>query len=523
MPRPFTLDSLPGIQRDGTPFDAKRALDSLWCRWRLGRPRKMGGFQSITDGLGGLPRRVHCWYNGSRVISHVGTVNGIQQVIFDNFGNLISVTDRTPTTFLGGADTGFTMDAIFDTTSNVVQLVAHAAPDDGFLSTPISTVPFIGQIDGSSPLIQFSNPGPLAGGAVWTQPDISGGICCVQPFVFDFDSNGLLQWSAPNLPLYLGVTGGSTGAGQARVSAQKVVQGMALRGGGVQSPAALFWSLSEVITATYIGGTPVFAFNTISPSSSILSSDSVVEYDGLYFWAGIDRFLVFNGTVTEVPNQQNQDWFFDNLTPGYESQTFATKIPRYGEIWWCACMFGSTVPNYACIFNLRENCWYDTALPLNTWSAGFFAQGFKRPLFAGQDTDGLYKLWMAETGTDKVDGATVTPIRSYFDTAFFGGPKNDPPDDKGLSIADLQPDIIQTGDMIVNLIGTPNARAQPTNGPALPLLLVPGSPQEQAVSFTPTQSQRLSQLHVESNVVGGSYITGRNIMHGDPAEARKYS
>ena len=436
------------------------------------------------------------------------------------------MADRTPVGFIGGLNTGFTMDAIFDTTSNVVQLVAHAVPDDGFLSSTLKTTPFLGQIDATTPLAPFSNPGVLTGGAVWTQPSISGGICCVQPFVFDFDSQGLVQWSAPNLPLYLGVVGGSTGAGQARISAQKVVQGMALRGGGVQSPAALFWSLSEVITATYVGGTPVFAFNTISPSSSILSSDSAIEYDGLYFWAGTDRFLVFNGTVTEVPNSQNQDWFFNNLTPGYESQVYATKIPRFGEIWWCAPMFGATTPNYACIFNLRENCWYDTPLPTTSWSAGFFAQGFNRPLFAGYDPDGNgqpYKLWMAETGTDEVDGPVLQPIRSYFETAWFGGPKDDPPDDRGLSIADLEPDIIRTGDMSVYLIGAPNANVQPTDGPTVPLVLVPGSPQEQAPMFTPTQNQRLSRLHVESNVLGGNYITGRNLMHGQPGETRRFS
>ena len=526
MARPFPLDFQPGIQRDGTRFDSNGYMDGAWCRWRLGRPRSMGGFQRITDELNGLPRRIHCWYDGSRIIAHVGTVNGIQQVIFDTFGNLISIIDRTPVGFLGGPATGFTMDAIFDTTSKVVQIIVHSVPDTGFLSTPISSVPLLGQIDASTALTQFSNPGTLTSGAVWTQPNISGGICCVQPFVFDFDSSGLLQWSAPNLPLYLGVVGGSTGAGQARVSSQKIVQGMALRGGGSQSPAALFWSLSEVITATFIGGAPTWAFNTVSPSSSILSSDAVIEYDGLYFWAGVDRFLVFNGTVTEVPNKFNQDWFFDNLTPGYEAQTYAMKVPRYGEIWFCAPMFGSTVPNYACIFNLRENCWYDTPLPTNSWSAGFYAQGFNNPIFAGWDQDGqggVYKLWMTEIGTDEVDGASVQPIRKFYETGWFGGPKNTPPDDKGLSLADLEPDIIQTGPLEISLIGAPNARADDTVGPTLPLPQIPGSPQEQGVGFTQKQNQRLSRLHVESNVLGGSFIVGRNLMHGDPAETRRFS
>ena len=524
--QPFLLDFQPGVQRDGTAFDAKRYLDSLWCRWRLGRPRKMGGIKRITDQLNGLPRRIHAWFNGSNIITHIGSVNGIQQVVFDSSGNFVSIADRTPTGFAAGSTIGFTMDAIFDTTSGVVQLIVHSVSDDGALSSPLSTVPFLGDINSTGPLSQFSNPGALAAGGVWTQPHIAGGIVCVQPFVFDFDSDGHIGWSAPNLPLYLGVVGGPSGAGQARVSAQKIVQGMPLRGGGVQSPAALFWSLSEVITATYVG-TPVwFAFNTISPSSSILSSDSVVEYDGLYFWAGVDRFLVFNGTVTEVPNSQNQDWFFNNLTPGYESQTFGTKIPRYGEIWWMACMFGSTVPNHAIIFNVRENCWYDTAFPVQSFSTGYFAQGSRFPIFAGADPDGAgqpYKLWMMETGTDEVDGTSVQPIRSYFETGWFGGPKNDPPNDQGLSLSQLEPDIIQTGDLEIYLIGAPNARAAPSNGPAISLPLVPGVPQEQFVGFTPKQSQRLTRLHVESNVLGGSYIAGRNLLRGQPGERRLIS
>lgn len=479
----------------------------------------MGGFQTITAKLNGLPRKVHCWYDGSNVYAHVGTNVGIQQVVFNAVtGDVVSIADRTPKGFLGGPNTSITFDAIYDTTSSVVQLVAHAGQSNGFLASPSQTVPFLGQISSPTMLAPFSEPTDgLPLGGVWTQPNIAGGVACVQPFVFDFDNNGLVQWSAPNLPLYLGVVGGTSGAGQARISAQKIVACMALRGGGSASPAAIFWSLSEVIVATYVG-TPVwFAFNTVSPSSSILSSACVIEYDGLYFWAGIDRFLVFNGTVAEVPNTFNQDFFFNNLTPGFEGQTFAFKIPRYGEIWWVACLFGSTVPNWAIIYNLRENCWYDTPVPTTTWSAGFFAQGFPRPLAAGQDKTGAFKLWMCEAGTDYVDGPNYTAIRSYFETALFGGPKNDLPNDQAVSIAQLEPDVLQTGNLIVYLKGQANARAPSTNGPNVPLLNTPLIPQR-FPSFTPKQSQRLTQLHLECNERGASYIVGRNLMRGTPAE-----
>jgi hypothetical protein len=525
MTKPFSLRFQPGVQRDGTALDAERCLDAVWCRWRLGRPRKMGGYKQISGELNGLPQKVHCFYQNGQIISHIGTSAGIQQVVFDPRGNLISIADRTPATFIGGANVGFTMDAIFDTTSNAVQLMVSAVPDIIDLSSNIQTVPFIGIIDQVARLLPFSDPGSaLYDGGTWTQPNLAGGIVSVQPYAFGFDINGHVSWSPPNIPLGLGIVGGASGAGQARVSAQKIVGGMPLRGGGVQSPAAIFWSLSEVITAAYIGAAPYFAFNTVSPSSSILSSDVVVEYDGLYFWAGVDRFMVFNGTVTEVPNNQNQDFFFDNLTPGYEARSFAFKVPRYGEVWFCAPMFGSTVPNHAVILNLRENAWYDTPLPDGGRGAGYFAQGSKYPVMTDVVPGAMgYALWLHEYGVDKVVGNTITPILSSFETPWFGGPKDEPPMDRAISFQQFEPDLQQTGDLSVTLVGSPNARVPAQDVATVTLPMVPGRPQEELASFVAKQSLRLSRLRVESNVPGGNYVCGRNLGHADPAEARKTS
>ena len=520
MTEPFLLNFTPGIQRDGTRFDTTRYLDALWCRWRAGRPRKMGGYKQITGTLNGLPRRIHSFYTNGNIISHIGTVNGIQQVIYDKYGNFISASDRTPSNFIGGTNTGWTIDAIYDTTSAVVQLVSHAVPDVGSVSSSLKTTPYIGQIDSTTPLVSMGNPGTIPSGT-WTQVSVAGGVVCIQPFVFAFDAAGLIQWSAANLALYLGVSGGSTGAGQARVSANKIVQGMPLRGGGAQQPAAIFWSTAEVIIASYVGTPAWFAFSTVSPSSSILSSDCIVEYDGLYFWSGVDRFLVFNGTVNEVPNAYNADWFFDNLTPGYEAQTFAFKVPRYGEIWWCACMFGATVPNYAVIYNVRENCWYDTKLPDGGRSAGYFAQGSRFPVMTDVVAgSGGYGLWMHETGTDKVINGVPTAVRSYYETGWFGGPMNDPPNDAGLNFHQMEPDFVQSGDMSAFLVGRANANAPRVEGPPCPILQAPTVPQEQLVSFTPTMPTRYLRMHIESNVIGGNYIAGRNIGRAEPGSKR---
>ena len=518
MPQhPLPLDFAPGIQRDGTRLDSLSAVDGRWCRWRLSRPRKMLGYVLLNQPLKGVPRRIHMFYQGSKVYVHVGTSTSLEQIILDRSGNVIGYNDRTPPSFEGGPDVGWTLDSIFDTTSNVVQLVGHAVPDLGPVASDTQTVPFIGQLDAATPLGEFSDP--VASSGTYTQPKISGGVVCVQPFVFDFDSNGLVQWSAPNLPNYLGIVGGTTGAGQARISAQKIVAGSPLRGGGANSPAALFWSLSEVITATYIGTPAWFAFNTVSPSSSILSGNGVIEYDGLYYWAATDRFLVYNGTVSEVPNRFCQDFFFDNLNQDFAGKVFAFKVPRFGEIWWCAPMFGATEPNHAVVLNVREQTWYDTPLPDSSRTAGYFAQGFRYPLMGSSNqTNGGYELWMHENGLDKVVNGTPQAIQSYFETPYFGGPRRDPPSNDGYSIQQLEPDIIQVGDLQVSVVGGANVRAGDTQTTSPPVTLPanPSVPQEQFASFKATM--RLPRLRVESNQVGGNYVFGKSLIHVDDAK-----
>lgn len=514
--KPLPLNFLPGVQRDGTRLDSDSCVDAQWTRFRLARPRKMGGYKESTDRLGGVGRRMHIYYKGSQAIVHVGTSKGIEQIVLDPQGNFVSRTVRTPANFIGGISPGWTLDAVFDTTSEVVQLIAHSVPNVDIVADTVRTPPFKGIIDATDILTEFGNPSTTNGGQYPNGgPRMAGGIVCVQPYVFSFDVDGSIGWSSPNMPETLGVYGGFSGAGRARVSAQKVVAGMPLRGGGGNSPAAIFWSLSEVIQASFVGQTSgIFAFNTVSPNSSILSGATVIEYDGLYFWAGVDRFLVYNGTVVEVPNKYNQDWFFDNINWDYAGKSFAFKVPRFGEIWFCAPLFGATEPSHAVIYNVREQCWYDTVLPDGGRSAAYFAQGFRYPMMSGvrEGEDG-FSLWLHEFGKNRISlAAGATPVRSYYETPFLGGPRSDPPDTQGLTFQQLEPDFRQVGDMAVWVAGGFNARARDSRSQASIIKAIP-TVAEQLIGFK--ASYRLARLHFESYAMNGDFIAGKSVLHVD--------
>ena len=130
----------------------------------------------------------------------------------------------------------------------------------------------------------------------------------------------------------------------------------------------------------------------------------MLEYDGIYFWMGVDRFLMFNGVVREVPNQYNLNFFFNNINFTWRQKAFAFKVPRWGEIWFCAPLGNATECNHAMIYNVREGFWYDTSLPSTGRTNGIFASVCQIPVYDGSfarcDYGTLLPVAERETGVE---------------------------------------------------------------------------------------------------------------------------
>lgn len=211
---------------------------------------------------------------------------------------------------------------------------------------------------------------------------VSGGVVTLHPYVFVYGNDGLIRnCSAGNANDWV-----SADANEVSVATGKIVQGLPVRGGS-NAPSGLFWSLDSLIRVSYIGGvgTPAqfWRYDLISSQSSILSSQSVIEYDGIYYWCGVDRFLLYNGVVKEIPNTFNQNHFFDNLNYSAREKVWVTKVPRFGEIWWFYPRDSATECTDAVIYNVRENIWYDAGEAVGAQrSAGYFSQVFHYPIAA---------------------------------------------------------------------------------------------------------------------------------------------
>lgn len=503
--QPVTLRFKPGIQRDGTRFDSEACIDGQWVRWQRGRPRKIGGYRSVSNYLTEISRQLNVQSSDNFTYVHSGHQDGCEQVAIDNNGNAGLVVDRTPVGFTADVNNGWQWDSIWDGSGSSTLLVGHAAPYLDDISDDTARDVYTGDILASTALANTPNI------------QVSGGIVALHPYLFAYGSDGFVAWSNANLPNDF-----ATGdAGDARICSTKIVKGLPLRGGSGNSPAGLFWALDHLLRVTYVGGTALWDFDTISSQSSILSPNAVIEYDGIYYWPGIDRFMFFNGVLRDMPNEMCQNWFFDNLNYAYRAKVYAFKVPRYGEIWWCYPRGNATECTHAVIFNTRESCWYDTELPGAGRSAAIYAQVFRRPLMTGVATEPTgFPLWQHEDGVDAINGSMINPIQSYFQTpevSMVAPPEGDG-QNRGLSVSILEADFVQTGSMTVRLASRANAKATEVLSSPRTILAAPTTPEQQMIYFK--NNARLLSFRFESNVQGGDYQMGKNLIHVEPSDGK---
>lgn len=529
------IRSLPGIKRDGTRLEGDNYVDGQWVRFQRGLPRKMGGYRSINKYLREISRALSEFTQDSLTYIHSGSTTLVERLYIDASGNTSIITDRTPTSGLTADDQNmwqFTIDAKLVGGVPNPLIIGQVAPNLDDITNTEGGELFYGDLTGIDPLAPITLPSGASA---------TGGVVALHPYTFYYGNNGWIGWSVAGDPADMS----SAGSGGVNATTQKVVYGLPLRGGAGNAPSGIFWSADALIRATFIGGDPVFQFDTISTQTSILSSRSAIEYDGIFYWIGVDRFLLFNGVVREVPNELNQNYFFDNLNYQYRQKVFATKVPRYGEIWWCFPFGDSTEPNHAIIYNVRENSWYDTPLPNSGRSAGIFPTVFRKPLMTGslpivndleqrvteagdlriteagdvrvteESEQRHYRLWIHEQGMDEIVGQTQQPIQSYFETADISLPvtKGDP---RGLQVLVMEPDFVQSGDMTVQVRGRRNARAEEVNGDVLTITETAQTVDQQITYFK--DQRRELRFRFESNTVGGDYQMGTVLAHVRPGD-----
>lgn len=329
------------------------------------------------------------------------------------FSVLVATVDSK---FIASNKNLWQFDGFFDATGgNNNLLLAHPGQNLDAIDNTINTTVLAGDPAGNtmSPLQDTQGASPTG-----DYIDVSGGVVALHPYVFVYGNNGLIKnCSAGNVYDW-----NSPDSNETNVASQKIVKGMSVRGGS-NAPSGLFWALDSLIRVSYnpttistgAGTQQLFWRYDIIGSSSILSSQCVIEYDGIYFWIGSDRFFAYNGTIIDLPNNMNQNYFFDNLNYAQRQKVWASKVTRFGEIWWFYPRGDSTECNDAIIYNIREKIWYDAGQALGSYrTAGYYSQVFHYPIWAGEDLSEQETVITQDIDITNGSDVIVTDISNAF-------------------------------------------------------------------------------------------------------------
>jgi len=301
-------------------------------------------------------------------------------------------------------------DTFFNSQGGSNYLIAHPGQNLDDISSTINAPVLYSSADSIFTQLEDTSGANPTGEII----SVSGGVVSLHPYIFVYGNDGLIRNCSAGNPF----DWNSPDANETNVATGKFVRGLPVRGGS-NSPAGLFWSLDSLVRVSYTpttisaGGTAstfYWRYDVISAQTSILSSQCVIEYDGIYYWIGTDRFLLYNGTVQEIQNDMNQNYFFNNLNYEQRQKVWASKVTRFGEIWWYYPRGDSLECNDAIIYNIREKTWYDAGSADGARrSTGYFTQVFNYPLYV--DTDAV--------ATGAISGTTIFVSGSSYTNGTF--------------------------------------------------------------------------------------------------------
>jgi hypothetical protein len=215
----------------------------------------------------------------------------------------------------------------------------------------------------------------------------------------------LVRWSDQNNQ-YQWVPAITNQAGEFRLT-----HGSYIMSAQVARQETLIWTDSALYSMQYLGPPYVFNFQVLMDNISMISPNSAITVNNVTYWMGIDKFYMYNGTVSTLPCTLWQ-YVYEDLNLDQSFQVFAGGNNGYNEIWWFYCSEDTSVIDRYVIFNYLDQVWYSGTMGRTAWlDSGIRAY----PIAANYENRLLYH----EASVDDVSGLFPVPIPAYVQSSDF--------------------------------------------------------------------------------------------------------
>lgn len=434
----FDLQTLPGIMRDNPLGNVDSFTNGDMVRIYGMGMRKMGGWEKIF-GDSDIIRELYATSINGNIRLFAFSNRRIKQIDFNRETyEIISLVDRTPVNWhiptvdegdFNFSITGWTIlvDLPGGESIQVPYLFFVGLPTANDPSSEVEKIIFQGRIDLNTPFEELINSED--GFPVQT----SGGIVLFNEYLIRYGNKGLIHWSDLKDPFKWQNTSYLPIASQ-KILSQKI-----------SLNSLFFWANDTSFVEVRPDPTAVFIY-VLRGNTTLLSPRAIVSgRNNAFYWIGIGGFYVWNGVVSQLENNFNKLFFFNNLNTTIKGKVFGQYIENFNEIWWCFPKIGSSENNASLIYNITQNSWTDNTL---SRFAGVSNAITQKPIFASTKesfTEALtYPLFLHEVGWNHVEDNIAFPITAFLETNRFSlrSMGNSENKDKQMKITLLEPDVL---------------------------------------------------------------------------------
>lgn len=538
------IKSRNGIQRDNTPYSTEYYIQGQWVRFYEGRTRKIGGYKVTVEGDARDPekpadpivRTMFAVPGDNKITLYMGRYNKVSKVEINRSGAIVSgEVDITPAAIPGlfdpdNADNIWQFDQFTNVNTAGVQtprIVALVTPD-GNDSYSTTDGPLFQQEVSSNAVLQ---PVFYSNGMTPTDVNVvaSGGLCTIAPVLTVYGNGGILRFSEENDCTNWQVNTSDV-IRFVIVSNTKILKALRTWSGNTQS--LLLWSTNALVTATWgtrsVGDVTVnsFIYKTIQDDISILSPNSIAQYNQMFFWVGIDQFYFYNGIVNTLENKMNNDWFYENINTNYNARCWSISIPRYKEIWFFYPRNidpdnPATECNAVVIFNVEEKIWYDSfisraaGIPAGVYPYPLMSDSSGEPFSHGAIDRILFPIWTHEFGYNKDVLGNAYAIQAYYETHKQDMWTTNPEMSNWIKYFRIAPDFRQNDGGIMSVTANiqefPQDRPTP-NGPYFFTGGVSNTDITSRIDLASAQGAIVS-FFFESNTLDGFFQEGKSLLY----------